>query len=101
MAKSIALAADASRLASLLLSYISAVCAFVAPRQPGASTAIIDRLSHSRALSRRASRQDLALVGSTSAEQQLESGHGKSTLRAAGDHQEPRRRYEQDRSARQ
>jgi len=27
----------------LLLSYIPAVCAFVAPRQPGASTAIIDR----------------------------------------------------------
>jgi hypothetical protein len=54
MAKSIALAADASRLsrlASLLLSYIPAVCAFVAPRHPGASTAIIDRLSHSRALS--------------------------------------------------
>ncbi len=51
MAKSIALAADASRLASLLLSYIPAVCAFVAPRRPGASTAIIDRLSHSRALS--------------------------------------------------
>jgi hypothetical protein len=50
MAKSIAFAADASRLASLLLSYISAVCAFVAPCQPGASTAIIDRLSHSRAL---------------------------------------------------
>src|SRR5450432_4500468 len=50
MAKSIALAADASRLASLLLSYIPAVCAFVAPRQPGASIAIIDRLSHSRAL---------------------------------------------------
>ncbi|HEY3594208.1 MAG TPA: sigma-70 family RNA polymerase sigma factor, partial [Polyangiaceae bacterium] len=39
------------RLASLLLSYIQAVCAFVAPRQPGASTAIIDRLSHSQALS--------------------------------------------------
>ncbi|HEY5375282.1 MAG TPA: hypothetical protein VIK01_16495, partial [Polyangiaceae bacterium] len=39
MAKSIALAADASRLASLLLSYIPAVCALVAPRQPGASTA--------------------------------------------------------------
>ena len=51
MAKSIALAADASRLASLLLSYIPAVCAFVAPSQPGSSTAIIDRLSHSRALS--------------------------------------------------
>jgi|GEM_PF-1888737 len=50
MAKSIALAADASRRASLLLSYIPAVCAFVAPRQPRASTAIIDRLSHSRAL---------------------------------------------------
>jgi hypothetical protein len=51
MAKSIALATEASRLASLLLSYIPAVCAFVAPRQPGASTATIDRLSHSRALS--------------------------------------------------
>src|SRR5258706_11254437 len=51
MAKSIALAADPSRLASLLLSYIPAVCAFVAPRHPGASAAIIDRLSHSRARS--------------------------------------------------
>src|SRR5512143_3482702 len=50
MAKSIALAADASLLASLLLSYIPAVCAFVAPRHQGASAAIIDRLSHSRAL---------------------------------------------------
>jgi len=39
-----------SRLASLLLSYIPAVCAFVAPHHPGASTAIFDRLSHSRAL---------------------------------------------------
>src|SRR5450432_1210892 len=54
MVKSIALAADASRRASLLLSYIPAVCALVAPRQPGASTAIIDRLSHSRALRRSA-----------------------------------------------
>ena len=53
MAKSIALAAAASRLASLLPSYTRAVCAFVAPRHPGASTAVIDRLSHSRALSRR------------------------------------------------
>jgi hypothetical protein len=44
MAKSIALAPDAYRLASLLLSYIPAVCAFVAPRQPGAGAAIIDRL---------------------------------------------------------
>ena len=51
MSKSIALAADASRLASLLLSYITAVCAFVAPRQPGASIATIDQLSHSSALS--------------------------------------------------
>src|SRR5882724_6763920 len=51
MAESIALAPDASRLASLLLSYMPAVCAFVAPRHPGASAAIIDRLSHSRALS--------------------------------------------------
>jgi hypothetical protein len=51
MANSIALAADSSRLASLLLSYLPAVCAFVAPRQPGASAAIIDRVSHSRALS--------------------------------------------------
>jgi hypothetical protein len=42
MAKSVALAADPSRLASLLLSYILLVCAFVAPRHPGASTAIID-----------------------------------------------------------
>ena len=50
MAKSIVHASDASPLASLLLSYIPAVCAFVAPRQRGASTAIIDRLSHSRAL---------------------------------------------------
>ena len=49
MAKSIVLAADPSRLASLLLSYIPAVCAFVAPSQPGVSVAIIDRLSHSRA----------------------------------------------------
>ena len=49
MAKSIALAADASRPASLLLNYIQTVCAIVAPRQPGASTATIDRLSHSRA----------------------------------------------------
>jgi len=40
-----------SQLASLLLSYMSAVCAFVAPRHPGASAAIIGRLSHSRALS--------------------------------------------------
>ena len=51
MAKSIDLAAGASRLASLLLSYIPAVCAFVAPRHPGASGAIFDRLGHSRALS--------------------------------------------------
>jgi hypothetical protein len=50
MAKSIAFAADASRLASLLLSYIPAVCAFVALRHPGASAAIIDRLSHSQTL---------------------------------------------------
>ena len=45
MAKSFAFAADASRLAALLLSYIPVVCAFVAPCQPGASTTIIDRLS--------------------------------------------------------
>jgi hypothetical protein len=39
--------------ASLLLSYIlQCACAFVAARHPGASAAIIDRLSHSRALSR-------------------------------------------------
>src|SRR6187399_2883595 len=50
MAKSIDLAADASRRAALLLSYIPAVCAFVAPCPPGASTAIFDRLGHSRAL---------------------------------------------------
>src|SRR6478736_5334263 len=50
MAKSIDLATDASRRAALLLSYIQAVCGFVAPCPPGASTAIFDRLSHSRAL---------------------------------------------------
>src|SRR5450432_2851859 len=61
MAKSIALAPDASRLASLLLSYIPAVCAFVAPRPPGASPAIIDRLSHSRAL-RAAPKRHLNIV---------------------------------------
>ena len=53
MAKSIVLAADPSRLASLLLSCIPAVCAFVAPSHPGVSVAIIDRLSHSRALTTR------------------------------------------------
>jgi hypothetical protein len=42
MANSVALSADPSRLASLLLSYVLLVCAFVAPRQPGASAAIID-----------------------------------------------------------
>jgi len=46
MAKSIDLATDASRRAALLLSYIQAVCAFVAPCPRGASTAIFDRLSH-------------------------------------------------------
>src|SRR6185369_3903511 len=51
MAKSIVLAPDASRPASLLLSSMPVVCAFVAPRRPGASTAIIDRLGHSRTLS--------------------------------------------------
>jgi hypothetical protein len=53
MAKSIALVSDPSRLASLLLSYILQVGAFVAPRHPGASGAIIDRLSHSRQSLRR------------------------------------------------
>src|SRR6187402_3239691 len=43
MAKSFALTADKSGLAWLLLSYLEAVCAFVALRQPGASTANIDR----------------------------------------------------------
>jgi len=62
MAKSVALAVDASRLSSLLLSYIPAVCAFVAPRQPGASAAIIDRLSHSRALTTRAELQKACAV---------------------------------------
>jgi hypothetical protein len=62
MAKSIDLATDASRQAALLLSYIQAVCAFVAPCPPGASTAIFDRLSHSRALrlARRGSSRDSA-----------------------------------------
>jgi hypothetical protein len=50
MAESVALAADASPRASLLLSYLPQVCAFVAPGQPGASTAIIDWLGHSRPL---------------------------------------------------
>src|SRR5205809_2473409 len=63
MAKSIALAADPSQLASLLLSYIPAVCAFVAPRHPGASAAIIDRLSHSRALRETAARHRRAFDG--------------------------------------
>ena len=54
MAESIALTAAASRLAALRFSYIPAVCAFVAPCRLGASTAIIDRLSHSRALHRTA-----------------------------------------------
>jgi len=56
MAKSLDLAADASRLASLLLSYILQYAPFVAPRHPGASTTIFDRLSHSRALSHLAPR---------------------------------------------
>src|SRR5882672_5483157 len=68
MAKSIALAPDASRLASLLLSYIPAVCAFVAPRQPGASAAIIDRLSHSRALR---VRRDVLRAGESASLRQL------------------------------
>jgi len=42
MAKSVALAADASRLAALRFSYIPAVCALVAPCQAGAGAAIID-----------------------------------------------------------
>jgi len=53
MAKSIDLAPEASRLsrlASLLLSYIPAVRAFVAPRHPGARATIFERLGHSRAL---------------------------------------------------
>jgi dTDP-4-dehydrorhamnose reductase len=45
----------------LLLSYIPAVCAFVAPCQPGASAAIIDRLSPSQALS--VLRSDLLYTG--------------------------------------
>jgi len=46
MATSIALAADPSRLASSFLGQIPAVCALLAPRQPGAPIAIIDQLSH-------------------------------------------------------
>jgi len=64
MAKSIAFAADASRPASLLLSYIPAVCAFVAPRHPGASTAIIDRLGLPRTLSPRKRGAESAAEGS-------------------------------------
>ena len=49
MAKSFAFMVDAPRLNALLLVYIPAVCALVAPFQPGTSTATSDRLSHSRA----------------------------------------------------
>ena len=49
MAQSVALAAEASRLAPLLLSlHTSEDVAFVAPRHPGTSAAIIDRLRRSR-----------------------------------------------------
>jgi len=77
MAKLIDLAPEASRLASLLLSYIPAVCAFVAPRHPGASTAIFDRLSHSRALG-----SEQALEGEAREISQL----GSAPARAEGVH---------------
>ena len=48
MAKSFAFVVDATGLKALLLVYIPAVCALVAPRQPGTSTALSDRLGHSR-----------------------------------------------------
>jgi len=48
MAQSIALASAASLQASLLPNNIPTVCVFVAPRHPGASIEIIDRLSYSR-----------------------------------------------------
>ena len=54
MAESIAFAAAVSRLAALRFSHIPAACAFVAPCRPGASSAIIDRFRHSRALHRAA-----------------------------------------------
>ncbi|MSP62503.1 MAG: hypothetical protein EXR72_19655 [Myxococcales bacterium] len=50
MDNSVALAADPSRQASLLLRQIQRVFSVVAPRHPGASAAIIDRVVPSRAL---------------------------------------------------
>ena len=58
MNKSIALAADASRLAALLVGYSRGGCALLAPCHPRASTASIDRLIHTRAL--RAARRPAA-----------------------------------------
>src|SRR6188768_3090834 len=84
MAKSIALASDASRLSSLLLSYIPAVCAFVAPRQPGASTAIIDRLSHSRALSQSLARSDHTPSGVTKRVDQREQPRARRETGGTG-----------------
>src|SRR4051812_20738985 len=81
MAKSIAFAADPSRLASLLLSYIRAVCALVAPRHPGASAAIIDRLSHSRALRPRLAADGLAPNGR---DQTRTRRPGRTSSRALG-----------------
>jgi len=50
MDNSTALAADPSRLASLLLGHEPKGMLLVAPRHPGALTAIIERFVHSRAL---------------------------------------------------
>src|SRR5882724_3694801 len=66
MAKSIALAADPSRLASLLLSYIPAVCAFVAPRhapRPRSSTDLAIRGPLARLASHRPKRRKLPVLG--------------------------------------
>jgi len=66
MAKSIDLALEPSRLASLLLSYIPAVCAFVAPRHPGASAAIFDDLAIRGPLSQSGELRPIpAIVGAT------------------------------------
>src|SRR5215204_4644400 len=83
MAKSIALAADPSRLASLLLSYIQGVCAFVAPRQPGASAAIIDRLSHSRALRGRIALSPSRHAATTADPTEANPARGRTRARGA------------------
>ena len=65
MNKGASLAADASRRASLLVTYIRPVCALLAPRRAGASTPSLGTLIHFRVLtsqtdSRRSSTSHLA-----------------------------------------